>query len=867
MSGIAGMHPAVITDTQDLIRLAEQDPRGCIDLCRRIIDEAVSTRRVAEAHRAIGIAYRDLGQIEDSIQQLKVARDRFSGLGDTVEEAESAITLAASVAMSGGLGEAIESLESLMDHQEALVRAHAKVQKAGLIARTGDLGGAIVLYEQAQPVLERLVDRRWLALLHSTRGLVRTYLSDFDEAETDFKTARQLFLDLSRPSKSAAMLHNLGFLAVQRGDIARGIALLGEAEDEYQQTGRAIEVIRSDRAHAYMLAGLPGEAFKVASTVADRLGAAARALDQAEALYIAARAALADGSFEKAASLAAETAELAALQDRALWRLLAEVIAEEARWRAGNPGDPATLLELARAFDGHGNPSGRVHALALAAMRELERDDPRAARAHLDMVDSEANLELPVRLLAATAKARVALAMGESQEALEILRAAADVVDGHRLLLAATEARAGVSRLADEIAALGLEALGRGNSSLIHWTERFRGASLRIAPVVRSRDDELVGPLAELRGAVRDLENMRLQGEDTREQSGQVQQLEARIRDLALAREQREASPSAVLPLSEVAAALGSRRMLYIYNMGGRTLGQIVGEEAGFELGERDRIRTLANHMGATLRREFMITSRSQPQRVHDMIGELGAQLLGPVAVEGVEAVVVVPPPDLLSLPWNAMAAAVNRDLELVVSPSAGMWLQASRVDRKAEGVSIVAGPRLEFAPIEANLLAGLYQAEAELLAGDRATVQAVMEAVARCGVFHGVTHTRLRHDNPMFSALELADGFLSLYDLESVSVIPDTVVLSACESAHGNVVGGHEMYGLTSILLSHGARSIIATVGPIPDSHDSVESAVRIHSALRDGASGPAALRQAQAAARDGGVDPSIAFVAYGAA
>ena len=68
----------------------------------------------------------------------------------------------------------------------------------------------------------------------------------------------------------------------------------------------------------------------------------------------------------------------------------------------------------------------------------------------------------------------------------EVLEEAADLVDHHRILLSATEARAGVSLLADEIAGLGLEAIHENGLSAISWTERFRGASLRIAPVVMS---------------------------------------------------------------------------------------------------------------------------------------------------------------------------------------------------------------------------------------------------------------------------------------------------------------------------------------------------------------------------------------------
>jgi CHAT domain-containing protein len=159
-----------------------------------------------------------------------------------------------------------------------------------------------------------------------------------------------------------------------------------------------------------------------------------------------------------------------------------------------------------------------------------------------------------------------------------------------------------------------------------------------------------------------------------------------------------------------------------------------------------------------------------------------------------------------------------------------------------------------------------VYADASDLLTGDAATVGAVLETMGRCDRLHAVAHTMLRDDNPMFSALELADGLLNLYDLEGLDSVPDTVVLSACDSAHDNVVGGHEMFGLTSLLLSRGTRSVIATVAPIPDSAASVDAVVRIHRALNGGTSASTAVRDAQLGANGGEVDPSVAFVAYGA-
>ncbi len=853
-----------------LILLAEQDPQACVETCNEILSRETPNGLAADAHRALGIALRSLGEIEDSIRELQTARDMYRDQGEDVPAAEAIISLAASVAMSGRLDEGIESLEPLLQDSSDAVQAHAQVQKAGLIARTGDLNGAMALYELAEPVLRSSNDLRWLALLYSTRGLVLTYQSEFTDAERDLRLAKDLFLELDRAAPAAEMVHNLGFVAVQKGDIARGLSIMLGAEELWKEAGLPTEAIASDRSYAYMLAGLPGDAFQIALSTARRLGSQSHELERAEALYLAARAALASGDATSAFTVAGEAVALAADQDRESWRLMATVVLEEARLRAGMPGDPKDLISLAGDFSAQGNQAGEMHARALASLRFLGTGDLAAAGASLGSIASDASIhtDLPVRLLVAVARARLLLAQGDSTMAMAVLEEAADLVDRHRILLSATEARAGVSLLADEIASLGLEAIHEDTVSTIGWTERFRGASLRIAPVVMSPDTELAADLAELRGIVREMDTMSLEGEDTSELAAEANRLERRIGDLSVAREQQSDAVSRSVGVDQVIEALGSRSMLYIYNVADHTFGELVGPTGTerVEFGDVARIRFVAHHLLSGFRRNFMMRSRNlnHPSHVPDMITEMAGSLMAPLRGRGPGAV-IVPSPDLISLPWNAMAAAVDPGLTVAVAPSAGQWIRADGLTRRHERVSVVAGPRLEFAAAEAERVAGLYEAP-EILDVEAATVEAVIETMAHCDRLHAVAHTKLRDDNPMFSALELGNGFLNLYDLEELKSVPDTVVLSACDSAHDNVVGGNEMYGLTSLLLSRGARSIIATVAPIPDSPDSVEAVGRIHEGLSAGASAATAVQAAQTGFDGTEVDPSLAFVAYGA-
>src|SRR4029078_4297237 len=111
------------------------------------------------------------------------------------------------------------------------------------------------------------------------------------------------------------------------------------------------------------------------------------------------------------------------------------------------------------------------------------------------------------------------------------------------------------------------------------------------------------------------------------------------------------------------------------------------------------------------------------------------------------------------------------------------------------ERVLAVAGPRLVTAPGEVAAVSALRSAE--LLTGADATGERVLAAVGDASTVHIAAHGRLRSDNPLLSALDLADGPLTVYDLERLPAVPSLVVLPACQSGATAVRAGDEVMGL----------------------------------------------------------------------
>jgi CHAT domain-containing protein len=102
-----------------------------------------------------------------------------------------------------------------------------------------------------------------------------------------------------------------------------------------------------------------------------------------------------------------------------------------------------------------------------------------------------------------------------------------------------------------------------------------------------------------------------------------------------------------------------------------------------------------------------------------------------------------------------------------------------------------------------------------------------------------------------MFSQLSLTDGALTVYDLAQVRQLPDSMILSACDTGLSTVYPGDELMGFTSALLGLGVRTLIAAVGPVDD-RDTRDLMVELHRRLRGGEPPATALAGARAVASD---------------
>ena len=128
----------------------------------------------------------------------------------------------------------------------------------------------------------------------------------------------------------------------------------------------------------------------------------------------------------------------------------------------------------------------------------------------------------------------------------------------------------------------------------------------------------------------------------------------------------------------------------------------------------------------------------------------------------------------------------------------------------------------------------------------DQATQAEFRRIVPECHTLHLAAHGDFRFDNPLFSGLILADGWLTTMDIFNLRLKASLVTLSACQTGRNVIGGGDELLGLMRAFLGAGAASVVLTLWAVED-HSTAQLMEIFYKKLTDGYSKGAALREAQ--------------------
>lgn len=848
-------------------RISTSAQETLVHLQARLADGSLTSQQQALVGQLCTSALRALGRHEEALIYFADAAERARESGDTLLAAQLRVGEVDSLAMLGRDTEAAELAASL---EQELRDAGAPVGAAKALGNLGsshlrrdNYPAAVSCYDSALTLVSEADQPLLVAGLCVNRSIALTYLDRFDEARAGYAQAIALYDTHGQSLDATVALANIGFLHYSSGQYIAALNALQTAHAAFLAAGREHEAARcaidlGDTRRALNLWPEATEAYSAALEVFDRLpleydrgraelGAAAvgtresrfadaeASLGQALAVFEAqenpvqlaqvglCRAGLLLLRGEADAAHAAAAEAEARFIDRGLegWAAESAVLQCEARLPIGAEG------------------IARLEAIAATARRTLR-----------GILESRAERLLGRLYQEAGDRERSLASLRRSASALESLRSQMAQEDVYIAFLGDKE---GV--YADLVAALlegepddattleALEVVERSRSRML--LERIFSA---LPPEVGggAAEDATWEQLAQARSALsRGYRNaLESEGSDSRRyqpvDSVQLHALEADyarlLRHMDLSGQLPDSLLQEALPnIDALRGVLGDQTFILYCRAGDalaafvlrRDMLKVFPHLASWEevrrTTRRFRYHVQKMEVGPAWR---SVGSNTLLSEMDAVLARLHALLLAPLedTLLGTE-LIIAPTGPLHGLPFHALRGsdgyAMDR-YEIVYTPSASVWYALTQRTAlgSGNGSPLIVGysePGLAEVVTEVKTVASELPG-ATLLYGEAATLEAVRQNGPASSLWHVATHALFREDNPLFSGLQLADGWLMARDLYTISVQAELVTLSACATGKSRVEAGEELLGLTRGFLAAGARRVAASLWPVDD-------------------------------------------------
>ena len=855
-------------DPANLLPLALSRPNEALDRARKVLADDPGLLDASIARQTIGIVLREYGDIDAAIGELRIARRLARRAGSADREADVLATLGVALVFAGRTVSGRNTLDAAVRQSTGQLRGRTLLRRGGALLLLGHHREALEDLNRSVAALRLAGDQLWEARALQERAV--SYLSSGSarRAVADLRRAGDLFTANGQELESAETTVNRGLVALRLGDLPEALTWFDEAAERFGRLGASEPDLSMHRCAALTAAGLARDAMQEADDAISHLDRIhGRPTKRAELLLTAASCALAAGQPGTALARAAEARQMFDRQGRQWWRAHAELARVSAAVRAG-PVTAALLRDAQRCvreLSELGSPDQPLARLATGRIA-LALGQTAVASEHLAAA-AVGRRHGPAlsRGVAWLAEALRAEAVGDPQHLMYACRRGLDVIDEYRSMLGSSELRAQTTAHGAELANLGQRhALRLGRPRLmLAWSERWRAVALSVPPVRPHGDERWQADLA----AMRDVSSRRSRasslGLRTASLNYEQQRLERAVRARALrtlgtGRPNAARSSISGFDVPGLLAELGDDRLLEIVDIGGELHVLVCGsgKVRRFAAGTAEQATRDVRFARFMLRRlaygPSVPPSGETRDRLTRMGGALERVLLGEAGEHlGDGDVIVVPPGQLQAVPWGLLPRLRFRALS--VAPSATSWLRARRAGAGVRGaaatgpVVLIRGPGLASHGIEVPQLAADYPG-AVVLGDGTATAARVLSAIDGARLVHIAAHGTFRADSPLFSALQLDDGPLTVYDLERLRRGPRHLVLSSCDSGVVAPAGADEVLGLASSLIPLGTAGIVASVVPVNDLAV-VPLMVALHRELRGGASLAEAVRDARRA------------------
>jgi tetratricopeptide (TPR) repeat protein len=350
-------------------------------------------RMQADVINAMGIGYRQLGQLEAAGQQFERAVELRQSLGDPLGQANSLRNLAAVRSIQGRFTEADDALRRARTIIEPLGDPAAMADledDVGLLAEErGDFAAALVAYREALGFRQTSGDPRWIAESLLNVGFAYYHVGEFDNAQVFLQQAEQAYSTIDDRAGAVRAQQGLGLSEMARGNFTASRRLIAasldaaEALQMHEEQSTALAALAElDRLEGNYEVAL-SNASAAAAQFADR--GDLRGQVEMQLLLAAAQLDTGDWSGAEASILAMAAVPIANVEQRALLLLREARLANETGRHAEALSKASEAQALAAS---NGAAVAEIQARLEQALALARMGDPTAAKAQLRDAES-----------------------------------------------------------------------------------------------------------------------------------------------------------------------------------------------------------------------------------------------------------------------------------------------------------------------------------------------------------------------------------------------------------------------------------------------------------------------------------------------
>jgi CHAT domain-containing protein/tetratricopeptide (TPR) repeat protein len=844
------------------------------------------------------------GQIERAIQLIDEAAERFDALAQPHTAASTQVSKIFALARLGRYDEAIacglRARDVFLSYGNILEAGKIELNLGNIYHRRDQYGEAAQFYQAARARFEVLGDHKLLAYTDNGLANVLSMQHDFRRAVELYQQALARAEATGLEVTRAEIECNLGSLELFQGRFDRALDYLEQSRRRYAALDMPHEsaIAEQELADAYLELNLAPEASAIYTRVVTTFAKLGMRAEQARALLHDGRACLALGRFDLARLRLAEAYQLYSAEGNDAGAALVTLAKAQLAYAQGGY---AAVRDHAAQATGPLAAAGLRGRLLVArwlggeANRLLGERDLARSLLQAALADADQHHVPQVAQLCHTSLGLLAADTGDRAGAEAQYLQAVDLIETMRARLPADEFRTAFAAdkltpytelvrlcLADPTGGRIEEALG--------YIERERSRALvdMLGGAVRAPEQprdpfeaQLAARLGELRQELNWLysqANRAPESEAAHPNAGSaalhgaIDEREAEVSQIRRQLQQRGAydgkaslailAQVEMLDLAWLQRTLGADTALVEYfTLDGELLAFVVTDrhvEVVRGLGREEQIAAALEQFRFQLGALGHGSSELTPyldqlaQRARHHLAQLYTLLLGPLEpLLGARRLVVVPHHALHYVPFHALydgaSYAVERR-EISYAPSASVLRYCFAHPRSPLDHAVLLGQAGKQTPRvrdELQALAGLFPRTTVLL-DDEATLAALRTQAPSANILHLACHGQFRPDNPLFSSLQLADGWLTVRDAYALELQCGLVTLSACETGMSAVAPGDELIGLARGFFSAGAPALLVSLWTVDDAATATLMQ-RFYARLCAGERPAAALRQAQ--------------------